>query len=277
MEDLLKVDNLKPLHIRAYLSNLLLIIFFLSCSDNIETPNNNVEVLGMNMGKMEFQKWNSKIEFINLGKDIFINLPNENKSFYVQTEQTVNITDFVFEEGYILSSKDFILITASKNYANSLLIRIGNSHSSNGQQISISELSIDDKSKFDIPTIQAYGIARIANSYSKDQLVANYETTNARVEIACDVGGPGASSCSVEVSYPFMTDNCDVTCDPNYYACCQQDPISCSCVSYESNDGSDPGGGSGLSSGGNGTVTCTVVDAYFLGGILIIEVICFKQ
>jgi len=278
MKSLPKRNSLKPLHIKAYLSNLLLIFFFLSCSDNIETPNYNVEVLGKNIEKMEFQKWNSKMEFINLGKDIFINLPDESKSFYVQTEQVVNITDFVFEDGYILSSKDFILITDSKNYTKSLLIRIGNSHSNNGQQISISELSVDVKSKFDIPTIQAYGIARIANSYSKDQLVANYESTNARVQTQCDVGGPGASSCSVDVSYVFMTDNCNVTCDPNYYACCQQDPISCSCVSYDSNDGPGTGGGSGSSSGGgSGTVTCTVADAYFLGGTLIIVVVCDEE
>jgi len=70
-----------------------------------------------------------------------------------------------------------------------------------------------------------------------------------------------------------MTDNCDVQCDPGYYACCQREPLACTCIL----DGSGTGNGTGGSGSGDGEISCSIVDAYFVGTQLIIVVLCQTQ
>ena len=58
----------------------------------------------------------------------------------------------------------------------------------------------------------------------------------------CKAGGPGATSCELEINIGIGSQRCSVTCGPGFYACCYTDitglTVTCTCKS---------GGGSGTS------------------------------
>ena len=110
-----------------------------------------------------------------------------------------------------------------------------------------------------------------AKSYLKSKLTGVNE--NLRTP-ECTSGGPGSSSCSIDEVFALA---CSVTCDPNYYACCQSSTTQCFCVSNPNGDGGGQNGGingGGLSGGGGGGCYFIVT---VVGKTIFVTVICNEQ
>lgn len=50
------------------------------------------------------------------------------------------------------------------------------------------------------------------------------------VNMTCDSGGPGSTSCSSETTIGPLTTKCDVSCGTGFYSCCDDGTNNCKCI-----------------------------------------------